>query len=77
MCGITNLKRVLEVIPNIHRSKIKSLLTATSFKKGNVQHLAVSGIATANLLALDKLGREMFWSSSCHTFEGHYGVAKI
>lgn len=25
----------------------------------------------------DKLKGERFWSSSCHTFEGRYGVAKI
>ena len=39
-------------------------------------HLAVSGLATANLLMLDKLGGEMFCSSFCHTIEGRYGVTK-
>ena len=36
-----------------------------------MQRLAVS----ADVLSLDKLGGETFWSSSCHTFEGHYGIA--
>ena len=51
---------MIEIIPKIHRSKIKSLLITAGFKKRNVQHLAVSGLATANLLELDKLGGEMF-----------------
>ena len=68
---------MLEVISNTDKSKIKSLLTTASFKKGNVPQLVVSGLAIANLLELDKLGGEMFWGSSCHTVEGNYGVAKI
>ena len=68
---------MLEVISNTDKSKIKSLLTTASFKKGNVQQLVVSDFAIANFLELDKLGGEMFWSSSCHTVEGNYGLAKI
>ena len=68
---------MLKIVPNIHRSEIKSLLTAASFKKGNLQHLAASGLVTANLFALDNFRGELSWSSSCHAFESHHGVAKI
>lgn len=42
-----------------------------------MQHLAVSGLTAAHLLAFDKLEGEVFRGSFCHTFDSHYGVAYL